>query len=179
MITIISGTNRQNSMTAVVAKNYADNIRSKTDQIVNLVDLEDIQNDLLHAEMYNGEAMKNQLKEVQDQTILPADKFIFVVPEYNGSYPGIVKLFIDAISVRNYKGSFLGKKALLVGVASGRAGCLRGMDHLNGTLNHIGITVHPNKLPLSSISLLLDDEQQFTEAAIPVINTQIEAFLEF
>ncbi|MGK0391468.1 MAG: chromate reductase [Maribacter sp.] len=179
MITIISGTNRKNSNTAIVAQHYADSLRPKTSQTVNLVSLEEIQHDLLHGDMYNPEAMKDKLKELQDSTILPAEKFIFVIPEYNGSYPGIVKLFLDAISVRNYKGNFAGKKALLVGVASGRAGCLRGMDHLNGTLNHVGVAVHPNKLPLSAIESLLDENQQFKEDASAVINTQIEAFLQF
>ena len=179
MITIISGTNRKDSKTAIVAQHYADSLRPKTSQTVNLVFLDEIQDDLLHADMYNPEAMKDGLKELQDNTILPADKFIFIIPEYNGSYPGIVKLFLDAISVRSYKGNFAGKKALLVGVASGRAGCLRGMDHLNGTLNHVGVTVHHNKLPLSSIESLLDENQQLNEATTVVINTQIESFLEF
>jgi chromate reductase len=179
MITIISGTNRKDSKTAIVAKHYANSVSTKTNQTVNLVDLEKIQSDLLHADMYNPEAMKDALKTLQDNMIIPADKFIFVIPEYNGSYPGIVKLFLDAISVRNYKGNFAEKKALLVGVASGRAGCLRGMDHLNGTLNHVGIAVHPNKLPLSSIEALLDENQQLNEDITTVINTQIEAFLEF
>lgn len=179
MITIISGTNRKDSKTAIVAKHYADSIDPKTTQTVHLILLDEIQGELLHADMYNPEAMTDKLKELQDNTILPADKFIFILPEYNGSYPGIVKLFLDAISVRNYKGNFVGKKALLVGVASGRAGCLRGMDHLNGTLNHVGVTVHPNKLPLSSIESLLDENQQFKEDAATVINKQIEAFLEF
>lgn len=179
MITIISGTNRKNSKTSIVAQHYADSIRPKTTQTVHLISLEEIQDDLLHTDMYNPEAMKDRLRELQDNAILPSDKFIFVIPEYNGSYPGIVKLFLDAISIRKYKGNFVGKKALLVGVASGRAGCLRGMDHLSGTLNHVGVTVHPNKLPLSSIESLLDENQQLKEDVTPVINKQIEAFLEF
>jgi NAD(P)H-dependent FMN reductase len=48
--------------------------------------------------------------------------------------PGSLKLFIDACSVREYKQNFKGKKAALVGIASGRAGNLRGMDHLTGVM---------------------------------------------
>lgn len=179
MITVISGSNRKGAKTHIFAKYYAATLRTKTKETVNYISLEEIQNELLHADMYNPEAMGDTLKSLQDSTILPAEKFVFLIPEYNGSFPGIVKLFIDAISIRNYKANFVGKKALLVGIASGRAGCLRGMDHLTGVLNHVGVTVMPNKLPISSIGSILNDKNEIDESMTTVINSHIDSFLQF
>lgn len=179
MITVISGTNRKDAKTHIFAKQYAETLRSKYSEAVDYISLEEIQNDLLHDDMYNPASMKDALRELQDNTMIPASKFVFVVPEYNGSYPGIVKLFIDAISIRNYKDNFVGKKALLVGVASGRAGCLRGLDHLAGALNHVGVTVFPNKLPISSIGSILDEQNNINENTQTVINNHIDSFLNF
>lgn len=179
MITIISGTNRKDAKTHIFAKQYTESIRSKTSEIVNYISLEEVQDVILHSDMYNPEAMNDGLKDLQEKTIIPADKFVFLVPEYNGSYPGIVKLFIDAISIRKYKDNFVGKKALLVGVASGRAGCLRGLDDLTGCLNHVGVNVMPNKLPISSIGAILDDADNINETTQSVINNHIDSFLKF
>ena len=86
--------------------------------------------------------------------MLAADKFWFVFPEYNGGIPGMLKLFLDAISVRAYKATFHGKKACLTGISTGRAGNLRGLDQLTNILNYLQVIVHPNKVPISSISRL-------------------------
>jgi len=76
-----------------------------------------------------------------------------------------VKLFIDACSIRNYADNFKGKKAAIVGVAAGRAGNLRGMEHLTGVLNYLGTTIMPNRLPISSIGGLLDEDKKLKDEA--------------
>jgi len=112
---------------------------------------------------------------IQDNYIKPASKFIFIAPEYNGSIPGFLKLFIDACEV---KPCYHGKKACLVGVASGRAGNLRGMDHLTNILNHLKMTVYHNKLPISSIGNLVDEKGNLSMDTKTVIEQQINGFLE-
>lgn len=179
MITVISGTNRKGGKTHIFAKYYAEALRSKTEKVVNYISMEDIQGELLHTDMYNPKAMSEQLVRLQENSIIPAEKFVFLTPEYNGSVPGIVKLFLDAISIRKYKENFVGKKALLVGIASGRSGCLRGMDHMTGILNHVGVTVMPNKLPISSIGSMLTENSEVNEPTKAVINDHIDSFLLF
>ena len=72
------------------------------------------------------------------------------------------------------------KKVLLTGVSSGRAGNLRGMEHLTGSLLHLKMLVHHNRLPLSLISSLMNADFIFTdEVAIKSIKVQIEEFLRF
>ena len=112
--------------------------------------------------------------------MLPANKFVFVIPEYNGSFPGVLKLFLDACSIREYKATFSGKKAVLVGIASGRAGNLRGMDHLCDILHHVGTIVHPNKLPISNIEALIDSKGKITDSACKkALKKHMEDLLDF
>ena len=180
MITVIAGTNRKDSETARFAKYYFDVLDSKTTNTVKFLDLAEIAHDWFHADMYASESQSESLRKLQNEYMIPAEKFVFLTSEYNGSFPGVVKLFIDGCSIREYKKTFSGKKAALVGVASGRAGNLRGMDHLSDILNHVGTVIFPNKLPISSIEKLGNDDKDLTDKnTMEAIDNQIVAFLKF
>ncbi len=163
MITVISGTNRRGNETAQFARFYFEHLRRISEEEIKLLALDAIPHDWFDIDMYSKDALSPALIRLQDEYILPADKFAFFVSEYNGSYPGVLKLFIDAVSVRHYRDNFSGKKAALIGIASGRAGNLLGMDHLAAVLNHLGTTVMPNRLPISQLSRLLDAEGRFND----------------
>ncbi len=173
MITIISATNRPHSNTLKVAKSYTQ-LLEKQGVASRLLSLESLSPDLNFMDLYGKHSDKFQ--QLLEEFIIPAEKFVFIVPEYNGSYPGILKLFIDAIHPDVNRG----KKAALVGVASGRAGNLRGLDHLTGVLHYLGIYVHPNKLPISSVTSLLNEEGTIKdEVTIKALDKQIQEFLSW
>jgi NAD(P)H-dependent FMN reductase len=139
-----------------------------------LFSLERLSPDMHFIDLYGKHSEKFQ--QLLQEYIIPAEKFVFVVPEYNGSYPGILKLFIDAVHPDVNRG----KKAALVGVSSGRAGNLRGMDHLTGVLHYLGIYVHPNKLPVSSVLALLNEKGAIKdENTIKVLEKQIGEFIKW
>lgn len=151
MITIISATNRPNSSTLKVAKHYQQLMEQKGEK-TQLFSLENLPVDIAFNELYDKRSQAFQ--QLLDEYISPVQKFVFVVPEYNGSFPGILKLFIDAV----HPDLLRRKKVALLGVASGRAGNLRGMEHLTGVFNYLGVFVHPNRLPVSSVLTLLDEK---------------------
>lgn len=163
MITVISGTNRRKSKTFPIAKQFYELFRNSTVEHIELLNLEDLPLDFIHSGMYTPDGQGKALRKLQDTYMIPADKFFIVSPEYNGSFPGILKLFIDACSVREYKPTFNKKKAALAGVATGRAGNLRGMDHLRSTLTHVGTIVMPSVLPISQINLISDEHGAINE----------------
>jgi NAD(P)H-dependent FMN reductase len=71
-------------------------------------------------------------------------------------------------------------KACLVGVSTGRAGNLRGMEHLTNILNYLKINVYHNKLPISRVDTLMDAQGNLTDAdTLKVIDWQLEGFLKF
>jgi chromate reductase, NAD(P)H dehydrogenase (quinone) len=165
MYTIISGTNRIGSHTEKVAKEYQRILQNKNipAQIFTLVGL-----DVLYR--------SPGILKAETEIFIPTQKFIFIIPEYNGSYPGVLKAMIDNSDiwkVWNFK------KALLTGVATGRAGNLRGMDHLSDTLHYLKMNVFYNKLPISTIDKVMDKEGHLNEETINAVNKQIDEFIIF
>ncbi len=166
MITIIAGTNRKGSNSKKVALQYQKLLQEKN-----------IESKLLALEDVNIFERTTEFETIENDFLKAVDKFIFVLPEYNGSYPGILKLLLDNSEVSKV---WPNKKALLVGVASGRAGNLRGMEHFTGSLMHMGVQVFSNRLPLSSIHTLVNEVGEISDAStLKVINAQLDNFLRF
>ena len=114
------------------------------------------------------------MKRIEEEILIPTTTFVIISPEYNGSFSGALKLFFDTSRVHL---CWWHKTALLVGVATGRAGNLRGMDHLTGVLNHMKVMVHFNKLPISTVDKLLTEDGKITdELTIKAINHQLNEF---
>jgi chromate reductase len=163
---IISGTNRKESNTIKIAQQYK-SVLAERDIGAGMISLESI--DL-------SDRTPSYL-EMEKEVLLPAAKVIFIAPEYNASIPGVLKTLLD---LSDYKKVWIGKKALLVGVSTGRSGNVRGMEHLTSILNYMQVVVHPNKLPISSIHKLLNGSGVITDPdTVKAINSQVEEFIKF
>jgi NAD(P)H-dependent FMN reductase len=89
-------------------------------------------------------------------------------------------MFLDACSVREYSKTFEGKKVALVGLASGKAGNLRGMDHLTGVMNYLGCIIMPNKLPISQLENLIDENGEIVDKeTLSSIKKHVKDFIAF
>jgi len=165
MYTIISGTNRVGSHTEKVAREYREILKTKNIK-ANFFSLKGL--DVLH----RNEA----IKKVETEILIPTQKFIFIIPEYNGSYPGVLKALIDNSDI-NTVWNF--KKALLTGVATGRAGNLRGMDHLSDTLHYMKMNVYYDKLPISVVNKVMDEQGHLNDETLLAVNRQLDGFIEF
>ena len=164
MYTIISGTNRPGSNTLKVAKEYQRILTEKN-----------ADSKLLSLEGINLMSRDAAFQAIETDILIPADKYIFIVPEYNGSFPGALKMIFDNVKPYNM---WWHKKALLTGVSTGRAGNTRGMDHLSSILNFLKITVHPNQLPISVVDKLMDADGKFSdETTLKLINQQLDSFM--
>ena len=180
MITIISGTDRKDGLTHILAKHYYQMIQAKYSGKVQFYSLEDLPPDLYGSSMYEKETLTTSFQTIEDEYLIPAEKLIFVIPEYNGSFPGILKLFIDACSVRSKMAIFKNKKAALVGVATGRAGNIRGLEHFTSVMMFMGVTVLPTLLPISAFNKMVDEELKIiNKNTLNAIDKQIDEFLKF
>ena len=173
MITIICATNRPESNSLKVSELYEKAVSSngKTCQILDLMKVEAqwIQ------DSHYGENVP-EFEDVVQKHIRDVNKLIFIVPEYNGGFPGYLKFFMDGCD----HGDWHGKKTAMVGVATGRAGNLRGVDHLTGILHYLGSEVYSKKVYLSQINLLLPENGELeNEMVANEIDTQIKGFLTF
>jgi len=166
MITIISGTNRPGSNTGKVATQY-----------LQLLGKKGIDAKFLTLEGLDVHQRSPNIQNLEKEVLIPTDKFIFISPEYNGSIPGVLKSLFD---ITDTKKVWWGKKALLTGVSTGRAGNLRGMEHLTGILHFMKVHVHPNKLPISVVDRLLNGANVITDAGtLQAINEQLDEFLAY
>jgi len=173
MITVISGTNRADSNTIKVARKYYEYLQTQ-EVAVQLFDLTELPLDFINPQMYGERAAS--FEAIQEKYLFPTEKYVVVVPEYNGSFPGIFKLLIDASDIAK---AFHGKKASLTGVAAGRAGNLRGLDTLTNMLNYIKMDVCQIKLPISGINGLLKEDGSFShEDTLKVMHSQMDLFLK-
>ena len=108
MITIISATNRPNGNTLKVAKNYA-LLMEKHHVHPLLLSLEQLPHTIAFTDLYGKRS--HEFDAIVSKYILPAKKFVFISPKYNGSFPGILKVFLDAIHPdinRNKKAALIG-----------------------------------------------------------------------
>jgi NAD(P)H-dependent FMN reductase len=166
MITIISGTNRKGSRTLQVAQYYLNTLKPQLPD-TRLLSLEDIR------PFDRGET----LLKVEKELLIPSEKFIIIMPEYNGSFPGILKALFDNTDIKK---CWWFKKVLLVGLADGRGGNLRGLEHMTSILHYLKMNVHYNKLPLSKINNELNAEGQFFNAGTAkAIAEQINDFVAY
>ncbi len=165
MYTIISGTNRVGSHTEKVALAYQRLLKEK-----------DIDATVFTLVNFDPLHRSPEFLKCEKEILVPTDKFIFIIPEYNGSYPGVLKVLIDNSDI--YK-DWNYKKALLTGVATGRAGNLRGMDHLSDTLHYLKMNVFYNKLPISVINKVMDEKGNLNKETLQAVDQQIDEFILF
>ncbi len=166
MYTIISSTNRQGSHTEKAAKEYQKLLLEKG-----------IDASIFSLKGLNVLEKNNDFIQAESEYLIPAEKFIFIIPEYNGTFPGVLKAMID---ISDIKKAWWYKKALLTGVSTGRAGNLRGMDQLSDVLNHMKMTVHYNKLPISIIDKVMDEDGVITnQSTLQAIHQQLDEFINF
>ena len=173
MITIISGTNRQGSNTLKVAKYYQKTLKAKGLETT-VFTLEDLPANLINTDLYGKRS--DEFQVIQDM-VTNTSKFLFVIPEYNGSFPGVLKTFIDAC---NFPDSFYDKKAALVGVSSGKYGNIRGIDHFGGVCSYLHLNVLPLRLHIPYIKTEFDEAGDFfKEDTLKFTTEQIDKFISF
>ena len=172
MLTVISGTNRPDSNSIIIANSCLE-LLNKQNIESQLFSLQSLKQDFVFTEMYNEHSLS--YKQMVKQYISNADKFIFVIPEYHGGFPGILKSFMDTLDYR----SLAGKKAGLVGVASGHAGALRPLDHFTHILHHLKMEVLSSKPKLSNVDDLITDNKLTDTESLKKISAFIENIKEF
>jgi chromate reductase len=174
MITIISGTNRPNSNSRVIANLYAELLQKRKVEW-SIIDLADLPIDFTSTALY-GNSGTNDLFNQVAAVIEHSQKFVFIVPEYNGSFPGVLKAFIDGLA---YPLSFRHKKAALVGISSGSQGGILAISHLTDIFNYLGMHVIARKVRFPYIEKSLHEDQLTNQLYLSLLEEQIDLFLPF
>ncbi|MCS7296643.1 MAG: NADPH-dependent FMN reductase [Bacteroidia bacterium] len=166
-IAILSATHRPHSYTRRIALYVARRLEAK-DYTYQFIDFQALPREFLFSDLF-GERSERFLPMIE--ALAQCSSWIWVVPEYNGSFPGVVKVFIDALP----REVFRGKRAGLIGVSDGRFGNLRGLEHLMGILHYCGMEVAPFRAHLMRIQSHWNEEEGRPAS---VLEEEIETFLE-
>lgn len=170
---IISGTNRKHSNSLKVAKFYLKELEKRGEDF-DILSLEDLPANIIETDMYGKRS--EAFAKIQEK-VSQAKKFVFIIPEYNGSYPGILKLFMDCCA---FPASFYHKKAALVGVSTGKYGNIRGVDHFTGVCNYMRMHVLPLKIHIPLIQNELNSDEEFHDPiSLKFIIEQIDEIERF
>jgi chromate reductase len=143
---IVCGTNRKNSVSKIISGVYQ-NLLSEKGFKADIIDLAELPVDFTESALYENSG-KNDEFNIYRKKMLEAKKYVFIVPEYNGSFPGVLKAFIDGLQFPN---TFPDKKCALIGVSSGVQGGGLALSHLTDIFNYCGMNVLALKPKLSRI----------------------------
>ena len=172
-ILLISGTNRPNSSTLRVTRRIERHYREAQIR-VELLDLEDLPAELFRPEAY---AKKPAAFEVIQQRVLDSAGLHVVLPEYNGSFPGALKYFIDHL---RFPQSFDRKPAALVGVAAGAWGGLRAVEQMQMVFGYRNAHLYPERVFIADVAGKISPEGGFNDPAIDQrLAHQVRGFAEF
>ena len=174
MITIVSSTNRNDSVSYQLSQLYQSILKNLNTES-HLIDLNELPADFTVTALYENLG-KNEAFNKLRQIMKESEKYVFIVPEYNGSFPGVLKAFIDGLE---YPGTFRNKKCALVGLSSGLQGGGLALSHLTDIFNYCGMHVLAHKPKLARIESNMEGSEITNERYMKHLRNQAEALIAF
>jgi NAD(P)H-dependent FMN reductase len=120
---IVIGTNRMGALSSKMGTQL-ESIYSERADSVDLIDLSAMDGSFVEASAYRH---PSEIVQSMVARFLACDAVLFIVPEYNGSYPGALKLYVDMFP---YPQGFEKRPCAYVGLAAGQFQGLRAVEHL-------------------------------------------------
>ncbi len=174
MITIVAGTNRKNSVSSEIAVLYQE-LLANHQQESTIIDLAALPIDFIATALYENAGKNIEFNPYREQ-IKQSEKFVFIIPEYNGSFPGVLKAFIDGLE---YPLSFMNKKCALVGISSGVQGGGLALSHMTDIFNYLGMNVLALKPKLARIEKNFNGLEVTDKLYNQLLEEQVKLFIEF
>jgi chromate reductase, NAD(P)H dehydrogenase (quinone) len=172
-IFLISGTNRPGSTTLLVSRRIEQLYREAQFR-VELFSLEDLPPEMFRPEAYK--AKPPALLAIQEK-VLDAAGLHVVLPEYNGSFPGVLKYFIDLLK---FPDSFERKPVAFVGVTSGSYGAMRAVEQMQMVFGYRNAHLYPERVFISGVSNKFTPDGAVNDAAIDErLSRQARGFAQF
>lgn len=151
---VLCGTNRRDAVTRKVAQHIfklceaalkADSSLGNAGPIL-YRDLESLRPDLFEPASYGQKP--TWFNEEFQKPILAAKGLLIVTPEYNGSFPGVLKYFIDMLK---FPESLQHVPVCVVGIAAGQFAALRAVEQLEMILHYRKVHLFGERLFVSSV----------------------------
>lgn len=170
---IISGTDRPNS-NALGVSNYVQRLYAAQSVEVEVISLEDFPFEKIVGGKYGKD-----IPEVEEfiDPIINADGLIFVIPEYNGSFPGVLKVFVDYLP---FPEAFEKMPMAFIGEANGAFGGLRSVEQFQMIANYRNALQFPERVFISRVKNEFSEEEGLKDSfKQKLLNSQVENFVKF
>ncbi|WP_035567585.1 NADPH-dependent FMN reductase [Hymenobacter sp. IS2118] len=175
MITLLVGTNRPSSRARRIA-NYYQNLLTELNAESQILDLAELPDNFTTSALYANAGTNPAFNRLAD-LLNAGNKLVIITPEYNGSFPGVLKAFIDGLP---YPGGLREKKTALIGLSNGGQGGMLAMTHLTDILMYLGSIVLPQRVRLPFIGQDLNQEDSLNhDLSRQLLREQAEALLAF
>ena len=173
MITIVAGTHRPGSRTKVVAGHVLASYQALgvPAQVLDLADLP--------LEAFAGAAFVEKPTSLAPflEMILGSSGVVWVVPEYNGGAPGVLKHFIDLLP---FPEAFDHRPMAFVGLAAGQWGALRAIEQLQQIVGYRNAYAFPDRVFIAAVHQHLGSDGTWVGDALPKrLARQAEGFAAF
>ncbi len=106
-----------------------------------------------------GESRADELQS----WIKEATGVILATPEYHGTFSSVMKLTIENMG---FPSVLAGKPIALLGVAAGRIGAIKALEHLRCVASHVGGIVLPGPVSVAGVQGYFDDEGRINDPAV-------------
>ena len=175
MIEIIAGTNRPGSQTLRVAGLIEKLYHEAGQKNVRILDLHELPQEIFDPSCYG---QKPASFEPFAKRILEADGLHVITPEYNGSFPGVLKYFIDMLK---FPESFEHRPVAYTGVAAGIWGGFRAVEQLQLIFNYRNAYNLPERVWISGIGQKWAEDgcTLKDELYMKLLRQQVKEFLTF
>jgi NAD(P)H-dependent FMN reductase len=156
MILVIAATNRPGSNTLRVAR-LVRTMLAESGREADLLSLEELPQSLFDPASY---AEKPAAFAAIQGRVLAADGILVVTPEYNGSFPGVMKYFIDML---RFPESLYERPVAFIGLAAGRWGALRSVEQLEMIFQYRHAHLYGRRVLIPEVGSVLDDTGQLVD----------------
>ena len=159
-VLVFAGSTRKGSLHRKLALTAAADLRTRGLDVT-IADLRDYPMPLYDGDLETESGVPENARAFR-KLLERHDVFVIASPEYNGSFPALLKNAIDWTS-RPVPGEppaavFGGKTAVLLSASPGPGGGARGLRHLRELLQMIGVEVLPADVTISRALSAFDDE---------------------
>lgn len=108
---------------------------------------------------------------------LDADGLLFVIPEYNGGFPGVLKVFYDYLS---FPEALRRQPVSLIGEAAGAFGAMRPVEQFAQLLSYRRAHIFPDRMYIQRVNDSFDQESGLkNEKLQKIFLTQLNDFTDF
>lgn len=174
VIVVIAGSNRPGSRTLQVAREAVRHLGAEAPDLpVHLVNLEAMPHDLFVPASYKSPPAAFLPHQA---AILAAQGVLTIVPEYNGSYPGALKYFIDLLK---FPESLRGVPCGFVGLAAGEWGGLRAVEQLEMVFKYRSALLYGQSLYVREVHRNLSPEGRLSAPLDERLCTLVRGFVAY